>query len=477
MARLPVATQQQQLSLQPAGVIKSVDVAQGLAKGIQQVGTKVAEVGQQWQKAQDYSETLNAKNKAKKGYMSIIEEAELFTDYDNPKQLEKQKNAYIQQLQSFDSELLTEFTSTNAANTFNQENEIASFATKSKINSIFRQKTIDMGKSNLVESYDANRDNFIASGSQAFKQSYINDLDGALAAGYITREFYAKQKENMEEWNKDKALNDAAVDPKLAEENVKNGVYGKMEAGEELELISQIQQISTKKKKVDEFYQIKQKDVNESNMMKTLQNSSISYDDRLKELNKKEFLGQISTKFASSARRYLTGVYEGTGLADTKNELMADIVLTSETLQAMGDDKAKEKLDEVNKLRNKIMKAQADGKLTDKDANAVNNKLNQSATITGEELEAVGEVVSKWSPFHYGYNNAYDAFKFQFGTAQGARMFKDYYYQVEGKDFDDNKKLEIVNTMINNNMQTENAQAVESIETFQSGKYKIRIKQ
>lgn len=218
MARLPIYTNNANIS-----VANRVESGSNPIYGAMSESAKRAqELSVQWQKIQNAAESLDGKNKMIADATDILTEAENFTDYKTPADLKRKEDELIGKMDTVLSSVTEGFTNGLNAQQFSREYQLTMAQNTEKLKAIFRNKYIDNNAANLALSYDNNKKAFISSGNEAFRQSYIADLESSFKAGFIDKEAYTRAKLKTDDWDFDFALNQALLNPEETLNNLGN---------------------------------------------------------------------------------------------------------------------------------------------------------------------------------------------------------------------------------------------------------------
>jgi hypothetical protein len=112
---------------------------------------------------------------------------------------------------------------------------------------------------------------------------------------------------------------------------------------------------------------------NQNQLMEMIQADGMSVDEKVFKINEMDLKGQIREDFATEARRYLSSAEKIN--AATDSAAMADIVTRMYDLNAMADTSPTEYLKGVQNVREEIIKARSDGKLSADDEVKLGNQL------------------------------------------------------------------------------------------------------
>lgn len=189
---------------------------------VQQNAQAVMQLAAQWQKTQNAAESLDGKNKMVTKANDILTEAEEYNEYESPKDLENKQKELLTRLEGIIPEVTEGFTNGANANLFSQEYQLTMSQNSERLKAIFREKYIDNDAANRTISYDNNRKAFINTGNNAYKQSYLMDLENSFKAGFISEKEKAAQALKVKDWDFSLASRQMLNDPEGTLANIKN---------------------------------------------------------------------------------------------------------------------------------------------------------------------------------------------------------------------------------------------------------------
>lgn len=213
MARLPIYNSQGAITTQTPTNIKNPDDYNLMGKAIQNTSKEIQALTAKWQQAKDQVENLDGKNKLLMGISDVLTEAEQYSDWSTPEELESKKQELSAKLQGILPEVVGGFSNNQNAAIFQKQGEYTTYQNQVKLDEIFRNKYQDKAYENIVKSEDMNFRNFIQTGNKAYKQNYYNDIDSMVNAGFMTKEDGAKNKLAVNDWNAEYAYNVISQNP------------------------------------------------------------------------------------------------------------------------------------------------------------------------------------------------------------------------------------------------------------------------
>ena len=448
MAQLPVYRQQGNITTQPTGQVRDLDTfAQG-AKNMQSAGNMLFALSAKWQESKDAVENLDGKNKLNSGIAAILDEASNYNDYSTPEELSQKQNELTQKMNELVPNIVGGFSNNQTAREFEANGQFATQQNIYKLQSIFRDKQIDMGRAGLVESQNKNMEDFIITGDAGYKEAYLYDLDSMVKSGIVDREYAAKMKQSTDKWDVYHVLRQAESDPDAVIQNLKSGAYN-IKPEYMNDLLSDLQGIKTNTELMRNYEQLQNQNKGEDEATNYIY-SNASYDDKLKYINEQEFLGNISESFATQARRNIKQFRPESEDYMSSAESISDIMERAYDLN-VSDISDSDYLKGIKNLREEINLAQERGDISTKDAVKLNKQL---ANATNKRTaEATQEVAS-------GFGAAKNYIDKTLPAELRAEAYRIVFYATADKDVDNMNKTQQQQLYYNAAMQ-----AVQSINT------------
>ncbi len=213
MAKLPVYNSEGGFTTNTPNNIRKASDYQLWGDTLDGVSKEITRLGAEWQKAKDQVENLDGKNKLLMGISDILTEAEQFNSWSSPKELEAKKQELSSKLQGVLPSVMDGFSNNQNAVLFQKQAEFTTFQNQVKLDEIFRNKQQDKALESLATSQDINFRNFVQTGDKSYKQSFFNDIDMMVNAGFMTREDAAKNKLAVNDWDAEYAYNIISQNP------------------------------------------------------------------------------------------------------------------------------------------------------------------------------------------------------------------------------------------------------------------------
>lgn len=213
MAKLPVYNSEGGITTNTPNNIRKASDYQLWGDTLDGVSKEITKLGAEWQKAKDQVENLDGKNKLLMGISDILTEAEQFNSWSSPKELEAKRQELSSKLQGVLPSVMDGFSNNQNAVLFQKQAEFTTFQNQVKLDEIFRNKQQDKALESLATSQDMNFRNFVQTGDKSYKQSFFNDIDMMVNAGFMTREDAAKNKLAVNDWDAEYAYNIISQNP------------------------------------------------------------------------------------------------------------------------------------------------------------------------------------------------------------------------------------------------------------------------
>lgn len=373
MAVLPVYRTQGNIHVENARGSRVEDRGgEMIGNAVNNLGRAIQEVSVQWQKTQNAEVKLDAKNKLYKATSAIVEEAQN-QPYTNEKDLNARQKNLITRLNNEMNKIVGGIDNERNAADFTRESQIDLMNTEARVAGIFRQKHIDHAAELMINSEKNNRDQFVLTGVNTFRDNYKTDLESLRNAGYIDHETYQKKINAAQDWDKDRVFHIAETDPQAALDGV-NADQFNINPTEKNEVLRTLNKMKTNKALSDAFQRELNYSENEANLQKYLF-SDAPFADKRQMIDKMALMGEISDNYASKARTFMTNFNPKHGL------VVSNPKVASGLLQRVADlnkntANATDYLRGYNNIRADALEAYNKGELSAKDFQAFNNQLS-----------------------------------------------------------------------------------------------------
>lgn len=385
MAQLPVYRQQGNINAQ-VGQIRDLDTfAQG-AKNMQSAGNMLFELSAKWQASKDAVENLDGKNKLNSGIAAILDEASNYNDYSTPEELSQKQNELTQRMNELVPNIVGGFSNNQTAREFEANGQFATQQNIYKLQSIFRDKQIDMGKASLIESHNTNMENFISTGDIAYKDNYLADLDSMARNGIVDREYVTKMTSEMDKWDVYHVMRQAEEDPEAVIQGLKNGEYN-IKPEYYHDLLEDVTKIKSNKQLIEDYENALNQEKYESEAISYIYGDA-SFDEKDKYLAELQLQGKISDSFAADCRRVMKHLHPAGGKNESAAEALDEILTMASDLNADEDMSNTDYLKGVKNIRDYINKKVENGEITSKDGIRLINRLsNATKKRTSEAIQ------------------------------------------------------------------------------------------
>lgn len=422
MAQLPVYRQQGNITTQTPSEIRNLDTfAQGSIR-MQKNADALFKLSAQWQASKDAVENLDGKNKLMTGISEILNEAQNYNEYSTPEELSQKQNELTQRMNELVPNIVSGFSNNQNAREFQSNGDFATMQNTFKLQNIFREKQIDMGRANLITSQKTNMENFVSTGDPAYKDTYLNDLDVMSKNGIVDRAYVAKMKADTEKWDVYHVMRQAESNPEEVIQNLKDGKYN-IKPEYMNDLLGDLEKIKTNAKLMREYEQTVKQNNGEDEATNFIY-SNASYDEKLQYINEQEFLGNISETFATQARRNIKQFRPESQDSMSTAQSISEVMERAYDLN-VADISDEDYLKGIRNLRNDINKMQEHGDISTKDAVKLTRQL---ANATNKKVaEATQEVAS-------GYGAAKNYIDKTLPPELQAEAYRAVFYATADKD-------------------------------------------
>lgn len=422
MAKLPVYISQGGITTDTPGNIRNIDAYSVGARNIAQVAQNAATLAAQWQDSKDQVENLDGKNKLVTGMTSILQEAEAYTDYNTFADLQDKETEFVNRMDEVTPGIVNGFSNNLNAAQFQEQANLATMQNKAKLKEIFRGKYVEKAKSNLIISQDTNMENYIVTGSETYKQSYMQDLETMYRSGFIDESYKTEMSMKTDKWDYYHVLRQAESNPEAVISNLKAGKYH-VAPEDYNKLLDDLNGIKTNKQLLRDYEEVSKQNAGEDKATQYIYGST-TYDDKLKYINEQEFLGNISEKFAQQARRNIKQFKPSSERSLSKAQSIDEILRRAYDLNE-SDVSDEDYLKGIKNIRNDINAMQANGDITTSDAIKMNNQLG---TATNKKVSEATNTIAD------GYGSAKDYIDKVLPPEMRAEAIREVFYDTSNKD-------------------------------------------
>jgi hypothetical protein len=276
-----------------------------------------------------------------------------------------------------------------------------------------------------------NKNAFIQSGSQSYKDSFFADLERSFNAGYISESEKAQLMLKTDDWDKYMVLRQAETDPEAVIDNLQKGKYN-IKPEDMNDLLKDLNAVKTNKKLLQNYQELVKQDAGETQATEFIY-SDVSYDEKLKYINEKEFTGEIGSSFAQKARRTIKKFKPAGEKTISSAQSMADVLQRVYDLNESAVDST-EYLKGMRSIRETIIEMHSLGDITTKDVVSLNNQI---ATATRARLaEATSDI-------GYEFGDAKKYFDTTLPPELRNEAIRDMFYATQGMNLEGKSKKEL----------------------------------
>lgn len=441
MAKLPVYNSQGNITTNVPSNIRSAEDYNLWGNTLNTVNKNLINLANQWQKSKDEVENLDGKNKMLIGYSNVLKEAEDFSDWSTPAELEAKRQELTQKLNGILPDVMNGFSDNQNASIFQKQGEFTAYQNQVKLDEIFRNKYQDLNDRNIQISYDTNFNNYITTGNENYKQSFLNDIQTSTNAGFMSKEQATSLAQKADKWGMYHILHIAENNPDGAINALKSGKYN-IKPEDYNDTLKSLNSIKTNKKLLEEYQQRINQDNFESEALSYV-TGNYSYADKIKYIDEMELNGNISESYASKLRRGIRSENPAKNNSISNAQSMSDILQQVYDLNENAQDDT-EYLQGIKNVRENILNLQQQGLISSKDANSLNKQMD---TATRKKI---AEATNNWAS---GLGEARKYIENTLPPELRAEAVRNVFYATNEQNTDDMDKKQIkelyYNTAVN----------------------------
>lgn len=433
MAKLPVYNSQGGITTDTPNNIRRASDYQLWGNTLEDVSKEITKLGAEWQKAKDQVENLDGKNKLMMGISDVLTEAEQFNSWNSPRELEAKKQELKAKMQGILPNVMDGFSNNQNAAIFQRQGEFTTFQNQVKLDEIFRDKEQDKAYESIEISKDMNFRNFVQTGDKNYKQSYFNDIDMMVNAGFMTREEATKLTQKTDKWGVYHVLNLAETNPDAAIQALKSGQYG-IRPEDYHETLKSVTSIKTNQKLMQEYQERVRQDNFESEALNYV-TSNNTYADKIRYIDEAELNGNISESYAAKLRRGIRSENPNKQTSVSDANSVSDILQQAYDLNNNVTDNA-EYLTGIKNIRNNILTLKQQGAITAKDANSFNRQLDSATRARVSEASSGISYQSEWKDARQYIDSSLP-------PELKATAYRDLFYATQDANLEGKNKKEI----------------------------------
>lgn len=434
MAKLPVYNSQGGITTDTPNNIRRASDYQLWGDTLEGVSKEITKLGAEWQKAKDQVENLDGKNKLMMGISDVLTEAEQFSAWNTPEELEAKKQELKAKMQGVLPNVMDGFSNNQNAVLFQKQGEFTTFQNQVKLDEIFRNKYQDLNDSNIQLSYDTNFSNYVATGDINYKESFLNDINTSVNAGFMTKEEATKLTQKTDKWGVYHVLNLAETNPDAAIQALKSGQYG-IRPEDYHETLKSVTSIKTNQKLMQEYQERVRQDNFESEALNYV-TSNNTYADKIRYIDEAELNGNISESYAAKLRRGIRSENPNKQKSISSPTAINDILQQAHDLNNNDDIDNADYLIGIKNIRENILSLQQQGLISQKDANTFNRQLD--STTRKKISEATSGIT-----FNTGWKDAKNYINSTLPPEQRAIAIREVFYATQDANIDEMTKTEI----------------------------------
>lgn len=292
----------------PSAAGESGREMQRLGQAVQGFGQELEQYEDKWSKAADLNEYTTARNARKVGIADIMSRAQNDTDHLNDA-------TYASELEGvFKAE--TTFANQAFKDRHDSEALFDRDMTAIKLREVFRSKMVNHQRLEFQKDSEVSEESFINEPSDIvrlnLKDSFLKRAKVNQELGFIDEETYLSELKGVEEWEYNRAMKAAGVNPQSV---LDDSSRFNLTAKQKTEVLGAARKTIIQHKQIRELETARNQTTNESvfnELMFTDEDTSIA--EKILLINKMEAQGKVSTTYATTSRRFLNSV------SDVKSE-------------------------------------------------------------------------------------------------------------------------------------------------------------
>jgi len=422
MPRLPIPEiSGRRLSTQPISRQLDPNAASQSARGLQEISRAIGGVASAWQDAQDLDQTLTNQNKLEKETSDILKTGQEDTDYNN---YEK----YHTDLDKVFDSSLEGFTNSNAKNRFKPTANHHINSAKAQIDDMFRKKMISHTRVESLKQYEVNRDNFFRSGNVDFLNKQRNLTKDMFEKGFVNEEYVFNEDKRLQEWDYDRAVNDASINRDIALEKYKNDEYDVPDDRKD-ELLKEMKNVGDRSDLEKEISLLGTQNGKMQEIDNILDDPKVPYDNKALSINQAEHLGLIPKEYAISARRVIKSrkaINASTSTKESARVIRMIYDANQRFEKGYSAEKDRDYLKKLKDIKVHINDLNASGLLSIDESDKLRSEL--STATKKKQSEATIDLL-----YSDKYKQADESFKNTMPSYMRDEALREYFYAVEGK--------------------------------------------
>lgn len=433
MAKLPVYNSKGSITTDTPNNIRRPQDYQLWGDTLEGVSKEITKLSAEWQQAKDQVENLDGKNKLLMGISDVLTEAQDFNSWNSPEELEAKKQELKAKMQNLLPNVMDGFSNNQNAVMFQKQGEFTTFQNQVKLDEIFRNKYQDLNDSNIQLSYDTNFSNYISTGDANYKDSFLNDIQTSVNAGFMTKEEATRLTQKTDKWGVYHVLNLAETNPDAAIKALKSGQYG-VKPEDYHDTLKSLTSIKTNQKLLQEYQERVKQDNFESEALNYV-TSNNTYADKVRYIDEAELNGNISENYAARLRRGIRSENPNKQKSVSEATAVSDILQQAYDLNSDDIDND-EYLTGIKNVRDNILSLQEQGLISTKDANSLNRQID---TATRKKISEATSGIT----FNTGWKDAKAYINDTLPPEQRAMAIREVFYATQNINTEQMTKAEV----------------------------------
>lgn len=300
--------------------------------GLVSLSGELAKTQDAWDKAKSKNQYTIARNDRKGAIAEFMSRVDAETDHTKAQEYAEELEKLRGQEVEFDDDNIRALNASDSDLEFDMAELLVTKAFRGKMTS-FERAEIAKDGIDTAEDYASESDPVYL---MYIKAAYKDRLTAGKEAGYLTDAEYLSEMEGMKDWEYNRALKAIGSDPRAALEMLHNGEFDIKDTEKKMSAESTANAAIKRNAYLSEVVKLETQVANQAELSRTIYGAfdpqtgtrtqafdpqtgtdsrGKSISEKITEINRKEGLGEISEKFATKARRYLTGVKKQVSVA------------------------------------------------------------------------------------------------------------------------------------------------------------------
>ena len=268
--------------------------------GILSLSEQLGKVQDTWTKAAVTNQYTTARNDRKAAINDILSRAKSEPDHSKGQGYYEELEKYIGEDREIDDEGVKQI--------YDSESQLDKDLAWTSLNEVFRGKMVRHQQGEMLKDSNGSRDAYIGATGEAergtIKQLYLDRLKNNKDAGFVDEKIYQSELEEVKDWEYDRAMKMVGDNPRAALEDLDS--FGIEDKNKLNNIVNMAKANISRQAKIDEIATLEVQNTNQSVLMDMLlADPTTNMSEKIVMIDKQEMMGDISTTFATKARRFM----------------------------------------------------------------------------------------------------------------------------------------------------------------------------